>query len=75
MNSMPSCQTIAKGGIRWTNVLDDNLWICQADCPKFEHHASEQISGSPDKFVTRMVERNVMHRLCKRCTEAPEFAI
>lgn len=71
MADLKPCQAIARGTIRWTDDLDGNLWICQADCPKYECHAADRISrGNLDGFVARMVARNVMHRLCEGCTEA-----
>ena len=75
-HELKPCQAVARGTIRWTDDLDGNYFICQADCPKYEHHAAERISrDNLDGFVALMVERNVIRRLCKRCTEASELIV
>lgn len=75
-SKLKPCQAIARSTIRWTEDLDGNYFICQTDCPKYEHHAAERIGrGYLDGLVALTVERNVMRSLCKRCTEAPEFVI
>lgn len=72
-NSLKPCQAVARGKLRWSDALDEHYYICQADCPKYEHHAAERIGkGMLDGFVALMVERNVMHRLCKGCEEATD---
>lgn len=64
------CQAAARGTIRWGDDWQENYFICQADCTKYEHHAAERISKENlDGLVAMMVERNVMHELCKGCKE------
>lgn len=71
MTDLKPCQAIARGTIRWRDDWQEDYFICQADCRKYEHHAAERISkGNLDGFTAMMVERNVMHKLCKGCKEA-----
>ena len=70
-SDLKPCQAAVRGAIRWKESFQDNYWVCQADCKKYEHHASERISKEMlDGFVAMMVERGVMHELCKGCKEA-----
>ena len=65
------CQAAVRGAIRWKESFQDNYYVCQADCKKYERHALERISKENlDGLVALMVERNVMHELCKGCKEA-----
>lgn len=65
------CQAAVRGKIRWKESFQDNYFVCEAYCKKYERHASERISKENlDGFVALLVERNVMHELCKGCKEA-----
>lgn len=64
------CQAIVRGTVLWSGDWQRNYFVCRAECAKTDRHVEARASQECfDCLVRSVMERDVMHELCKGCKE------